>query len=58
MTAENKSIIIGTDQNLDYLSILKHKQTEGFFEQNILSDLIPTTTIPTDKVCNSQQRKR
>ena len=40
-------MVIGTDQNLDYLKILKHKPTEDFFELNIANEMIPTITVPT-----------
>ena len=44
---KKKTVIIGTDQNLDYLQIMKHKLTEEFFEVNILNELIPTILLPT-----------
>jgi exonuclease III len=45
--SENKKIIIGTDQNLDYLKINTHSNTMKFFELNLLNNLIPTITKPT-----------
>ena len=44
---EKKDIIIGTDQNLDYLKINQHKNTATFLEVNLSSNLLPTVTKPT-----------
>ena len=44
---ENKNIVIGTDQNLDFLKINNHTNTSKFFEANLSSGLIPTITRPT-----------
>ena len=44
---ENKEIIIGSDQNLDYLKINRHQNTAKFLEINLSSNLIPTITKPT-----------
>jgi exonuclease III len=44
---ESKKIIVGTDQNLDYLKINVHGNTKKLFELNMLNQLIPTITKPT-----------
>ena len=45
--SESKKLIIGTDQNLDYLKLKKHGNTMKFFEQNLTNNLIPSILIPT-----------
>ena len=45
--SENKDIIIGTDQNLDYLNLHRHINTAKFFDLNLSLDLIPSITKPT-----------
>ena len=44
---ENKKIIIGTDQNLDFLKIDKHNNTEKMLDINLENNMIPTITKPT-----------
>ena len=44
---ENKKIIIGTDQNLDYLKINAHSRTMDFFNLNLENNIIPTIYKPT-----------
>ena len=44
---EHKCIVIGTDQNLDYLKINVHGNTRKFFEFNLSNSLIPCITKPT-----------
>ena len=44
---EKKKIIIGTDQNLDYLKINSHGNTRKFYELNLTNNLIPTILRPT-----------
>ena len=44
---ERKQIIIGTDQNLDYLKINIHNNTMKFFELNVNNSIIPTIYKPT-----------
>ena len=44
---ENKKVIIGTDQNLDFLKIHIHNNTMRFFEMNITNNLLPTMIKPT-----------
>lgn len=44
---EKKKIIIGTDQNLDYLKIDNHNNTRKFFELNMENNLVPTILKPT-----------
>ena len=44
---EKKKIIIGTDQNLDYLKINIHNNTMKFFELNVNNSIIPTIYKPT-----------
>jgi len=45
--SERKRLIIGTDQNLDYLKIHTHTNTMKFFEMNISNNVIPTIYRPT-----------
>ena len=47
INAENKDIIIGTDQNLDYLKYDKHSNTEKLLNLNLSIGLLPTITKPT-----------
>ena len=44
---ENKNLIIGTDQNLDYLKIRNHNNTAKFLDTNLSSGILPTITKPT-----------
>lgn len=44
---EHKKIIIGTDQNLDFLKINTHRNTQKFFEINVTNNLLPTIFKPT-----------
>ena len=44
---EKKDIIIGTDQNLDYLKIQQHSNTAEFLNLNLSAGLLPTMTKPT-----------
>ncbi len=44
---EKKDIIIGTDQNLDFLKIHQHSNTAKFLDVNLTNDLLPTITKPT-----------
>ena len=44
---ERKQVIIGTDQNLDFLKIDSHANTMKFFDLNISNNLIPTIHKPT-----------
>ena len=44
---ENKRLIIGTDQNLDYLKINLHNNTMKFFELNMSHNLMPVIYKPT-----------
>ena len=50
---ENKKIIIGTDQNIDYLKINNHRNTQKFFELNLTNNLLPTIFKPTRVTHNS-----
>ncbi len=47
INSENKDIIIGTDQNLDYLKINDHANTAKFLEINLSFGVLPTITKPT-----------
>ena len=38
--------IIGTDQNIDYLKILQHKNTEELLEVSLGNELIPMIHVP------------
>ena len=40
-------VLLGTDQNFDYLKILNHRNTYDLFNHFLSSGLIPTTTIPS-----------
>ena len=51
--AENKRVIIGTDQNLDYLKINVHPNTQNFFDLNLSNGIIPTIYKPTRVTHNS-----
>ena len=44
---EKKNIIIGTDQNLDYLKVHQHANTAKFLDCNLSNDLLPTISKPT-----------
>ncbi len=44
---EKKDIIIGTDQNLDFLKIHQHSNTAKFLDINLTNDLLPSITKPT-----------
>ena len=44
---EKKKIIIGTDQNLDYLKINQHNNTMKFFDLNLSNHLLATILKPT-----------
>jgi hypothetical protein len=50
---EKKKIIIGTDQNLDYLKINSHGNTRKFYELNMTNNLLPTILRPTRVTHNS-----
>ena len=50
---EHKKVIIGTDQNLDYLKINSHGNTMKFFEMNLDKNIIPTIYKPTRVTHNS-----
>ena len=41
------NLIIGTDQNLDFLSVKRHPPTEDLFEKMIGHNTIPCITLPT-----------
>ncbi len=45
--AERKNLIIGTDQNLDYLKVHTHSNTAKFLDLNLSNDLLPTINKPT-----------
>ncbi len=44
---ENKDLILGTDQNIDYLKINEHTNTANFLNMNLTNGLLPTITKPT-----------
>ncbi len=44
---EKKDIIIGTDQNLDFLKIHSHSNTAKFLDVNLTNDLLPSITKMT-----------
>jgi len=45
--SEHKRLIIGSDQNLDYLKINSHSKTMNFFDLNLTNNIIPTIYKPT-----------
>lgn len=45
--SEHKDIIIGTDQNLDFLKYAEHQNTANFLNLNLDSGLLPTIVKPT-----------
>ena len=47
INTENKDIIIGTDQNLDYLKCDRHTNTANFLNFNLESGLLPLVTKPS-----------
>ena len=47
LCSENKMVVIGTDQNLDYLKVNMHKNTAKFLNMNLDSGLVPMITRPT-----------
>ena len=47
---ESKHLILGTDQNLDYLKINTHSKTSEFLDMNLSSGLLPVITKPT-RIC-------
>ena len=44
---ENKTLILGTDQNIDYLKIHEHVKTADFLDLNLSSGMLPMITRPT-----------
>ena len=44
---ENKDIIIGTDQNLDFLKLDSYPKTEKFLQDNLDRGILPNITKPT-----------
>ena len=44
---ENKELVIGTDQNIDYLKINTNSNSNALFEMNLEHKLLPTVTRPT-----------
>ena len=47
VNSEKNDLIVGTDQNLDYLKILNHKVTSDFFDTSLIWHMLPTVTKPT-----------
>ena len=47
INSENKTLILGTDQNIDYLKIHEHVKTANFLDLNLSSGLLPMITRPT-----------
>ena len=47
VSSEKKDIIIGTDQNLNYLKINQHSQTSEFLDINLSNGILPVITKPT-----------
>ena len=44
---EGKMLILGTDQNIDYLKINEHSNTAKFLDMNLEAGLVPSITRPT-----------
>ena len=44
---QNKDIIIGTDQNIDYLKLNTNKYSSVLFEEMMSMEMFPTITKPT-----------
>ena len=53
LKSENKEIIIGTDQNMDYLKINKHNNTSELLDINFDNNILPTIIRPTRVTHNS-----
>ena len=63
ISKEKKAVVIGTDQNIDYLKINEHNKTSNFLDINLDSGLVPMITRPTpitnssatliDNICNN-----
>ena len=47
VNAEKKVLIIGTDQNIDYLKLDQHENTAKFLDMNFQLGLVPMITRPT-----------
>lgn len=47
LNSENKEIVIGTDQNFDYIKINSHSNTSLLLETNLNNGLLPTIIRPT-----------
>ena len=47
ISKENKNIIIGTDQNIDYLKINENTNASLLYDLNLQNSLIPTISRPT-----------
>ena len=47
LQTRNLPVIIGTDQNLDFLKINEHSNTNKFFDMNLDAGLVPMITRPT-----------
>ena len=47
MNLERKTLIVGMDQNIDYLKLNLHENTEKFLDMNFQLGLVPMITRPT-----------
>ena len=47
LNGKSKNLIIGTDQNIDYLSINRYPPSDKLFELTMSMSLIPSVTLPT-----------
>ena len=47
MSKEKNDLIIGTDQNLDFIKIDQHVETSNFLDLNLTYHILPTITKPT-----------
>ena len=50
---ENKSIILGTDQNIDFIKLNSHKNTSELFDISLKHNVLPTVIRPTRITHNS-----
>lgn len=51
--SENKELILGLDQNIDYLKVNSHKNANDFLDLNIDHNILPTINRPTRVTHNS-----
>ena len=47
INSEQKEVLLGTDQNIDFLKLNNHKNSSDLFELNLRNNIIPTILKPT-----------